>query len=503
MTRATIYVRVSTEAQIAGTSLDSQEAACRAFASELGLDVIDVLRETYSGVEYFDRPAMSRLRQMIRERATDAVMFYVVDRVSRGGIYAALLHEEARDAGVQLYAAHSRWVVPMTDAGELLMYIDGWAGKGEWRQLKERTVRGKKSRLESGLIHRFGHELYGYRRDKEAGVRVVHEPEAAVVRDVFGWYVVDGLSIRAITNQLNDSGVASPGAVKLVLRDGRTPHWGTSQVLRLLTNPAYAGETIAWRWRSHGQHVMPVMRDPSEWVHLPEGVTPPLVDRAVFDAAQSRIASNRGERTRNMQRPVLLRGLVICAVCGLRMSPEYAARGRKRAYRCTSRGGYGGTCGASRVPAESLEAWVQAAVREYIESRARGETARLESSNDDGTLALELESARYRLARIVAGQERVISQAAQSESFPWELVEREVSRAEREKAPVVDLIARLERQLAERRTVARQRRTVDEWSAAVVDDIDGWGFAEWRNALEWLGVRVVANGVDWRLIDTD
>jgi len=38
MTRAAVYVRVSTETQSLNASLDTQEAACRAFAAELGLD---------------------------------------------------------------------------------------------------------------------------------------------------------------------------------------------------------------------------------------------------------------------------------------------------------------------------------------------------------------------------------------------------------------------------------------------------------------------------------
>ena len=504
MSRVVVYVRVSTDAQaIEGrTSLASQEAACRAFADDLGLDVIDVLRETYTGVEYFDRPAMSRLRQMLRERTVDAVMFYVVDRVSRGGIYAALLHEEARDAGVQLYEANARWTVPMTDAGELLMYIGGWQGKGEWRQLRERTVRGKKGRIESGKIHRHGSELYGYRRDKDAGVRCVFESEAAIVRDIFRWYVDDRLSIRAIVKRLNDAGIPSPATGKLLLADGRTPVWGRSQVARMLGNPAYVGETIAWRWQSNGTHRNATLRDTSEWVTLPDGVTPAIIDRATWDAAAQRRQTNTGETTRNQSRPILLRGLVQCAVCGRRMTPDIE-HGRYRVYRCTSRGLHGGACGSSRVLASSLETWTQASIRAWIEARARGETSRLRRDNDDGALLLELEAARTRLARIAAGQERIITSAAQSDAVPWDLVEREVSRGEREKAPIVSLIARLERQIIDRQTSTDRERTVDEWCATAAGDINGWGFAEWRHALEWLGIRVIANGADWHLTVAD
>jgi hypothetical protein len=62
--------------------------------------------------------------------------------------------------------------------------------------------------VQAGKIHRHGPELYGYRRDKKAGVRTIYEPEAEVVRQIFRWYVEERLiyetqgTIHLYTSQL-------------------------------------------------------------------------------------------------------------------------------------------------------------------------------------------------------------------------------------------------------------------------------------------------------------
>ena len=64
--RAAIYVRVSSSAQEQdGSSLETQEAACRRYAAERGyvVDETDVYREVHTGTELWERPALQRLRR--------------------------------------------------------------------------------------------------------------------------------------------------------------------------------------------------------------------------------------------------------------------------------------------------------------------------------------------------------------------------------------------------------------------------------------------------------
>src|SRR4051812_38204637 len=88
---AAIYVRVSSAAQAESkdkaasaedpkqeTSLDTQLARCREHAAAHGYVVHDahIYREVYTGVELWERPQLTILREAVRNRAVVAVVAY-------------------------------------------------------------------------------------------------------------------------------------------------------------------------------------------------------------------------------------------------------------------------------------------------------------------------------------------------------------------------------------------------------------------------------------------
>ena len=84
-TRAALYLRVSTTRQEEGYSLETQEAGCRAYAAQHGLDVDEahVYQEVFTGVELWERPQLTRLREAIHRQQIDAVICYAIDRLAR------------------------------------------------------------------------------------------------------------------------------------------------------------------------------------------------------------------------------------------------------------------------------------------------------------------------------------------------------------------------------------------------------------------------------------
>src|SRR5262245_56141723 len=102
---AAIYTRVSTrEQEDEGTSLISQEVACRAFAAERGYTVDErhIYRETFSGAKLWERPALSAMREAVRGGAVGAIVAYALDRLSREQAHLYILDDECERAGVEL-----------------------------------------------------------------------------------------------------------------------------------------------------------------------------------------------------------------------------------------------------------------------------------------------------------------------------------------------------------------------------------------------------------------
>ncbi len=112
--------------------------------------------------------------------------------------------------------------------------MQGMFAEYERAQILERTRRGRLHRAQQGLLL-VGQPPYGYRRiaarDGQSAYLEVFEPEAAVVRQLYEWLLVEGLSVRQITKRLRQRGVPPP----------QSACWHPATVRNILRNPAYGG----------------------------------------------------------------------------------------------------------------------------------------------------------------------------------------------------------------------------------------------------------------------
>src|SRR5579875_1366259 len=104
-----IYTRVSTLDQAEeGLSLDTQREAGEALARELGASSVEVLEDAFTGTS-LDRPAMNRLRDMVRARQVDLIVVYDPDRCSRDLSDLLIVTREIERAGVRLEFVNFDW----------------------------------------------------------------------------------------------------------------------------------------------------------------------------------------------------------------------------------------------------------------------------------------------------------------------------------------------------------------------------------------------------------
>ena len=98
--RALLLPRVSTAKQAEeGTSLETQEQAMRAYASERQYVVVDCLSDAFTGTDLY-RPALNTARQLMRGRRIDVILIYAYDRFFRDQIYQTVFLHECRQHGV-------------------------------------------------------------------------------------------------------------------------------------------------------------------------------------------------------------------------------------------------------------------------------------------------------------------------------------------------------------------------------------------------------------------
>jgi hypothetical protein len=149
------------------------------------------------------------------------------------------------------------------------------------------------------------------------------QEEVAVVREVYHAFVHDGLSERAIAEELNRRGIAA---------DTGRP-WTRGSVHQLLINEKYVGDNV-WNRRSFKLKKKRVRNDREMWIRAP-GVFEAIVERDLFEAART-IIDARSFRLSDPEmlaalrslydRRGLLSGIIIDECEGMPSSSAYSSR---------------------------------------------------------------------------------------------------------------------------------------------------------------------------------
>jgi site-specific DNA recombinase len=380
--RSALYARVSADQQVEDDTIASQLDLLDRRALRDGATVPPELRfidDGYSG-ETLLRPALERLRDTAAAGAIDRLYIECPDRLARDYAYQMVLVDELRRHGVEVIFLNGD--LDEGPDGRLLLQVQGIIAEYERTKIRERCRRGRLFAARSGRVSVLSKAPYGYRyvTKLEGGGEaryVVAFAEAQIIREMFTWCAIEGYSLTQICNRLKEKGITT--------RTGKA-NWDRVTVLGMLRNPAYMGEArfnkvhnVPARPRLRPRRGAPAYprRPTAKQPTPPEDqipiAVPALVEPALFQAAQERLAAHRKHPGQAAVEPrYLLAGLVVCRSCG------YAYRGRVqgapvkyRYYRCSGcegdrMPGKVRICGNPAIRAERLDEAVWSDVRALL-----------------------------------------------------------------------------------------------------------------------------------------
>lgn len=304
MKKAAIYLRVSSEKQAGDdkVSIESQLADCEAYCKQKGYTVVAryVDKEKYrvkgrlvqpSG-QRKDRPGYKAMLKAAQAGEFDVIVAWKEDRLYRG-MYAAiplseLLDEKGKALEIELVKeTFDRKMVGVKAA----------VGKIEVDNIRERTMMGRKARLEKGQLPGGNQVKYGYKRvDKHLEME---EPEAEIVHQIFAWYIA-GENTMSMRRRLIAMGTPT--------RKGEL--WSKRTIKKIVTFEGYATGKI------------PTTLD-GETFYLP---APPIITMETWDKAQKVRIGNK-VKARNVKNDYLCVGLVYC-VCGWKAEAKSQVRNK-------------------------------------------------------------------------------------------------------------------------------------------------------------------------------
>ncbi len=350
MTRAAIYVRVSTIRQAErDLSLPDQLAQCRAYCERHGWEIAEVFSEPGASALDDDRPVFQEMiyKATRADRPFDYVVVHSLSRFSRDALHSELYVRKLRKAGVELVSI-TQAVAPDA-SGEMVRKLLNVFDEHQSRENAKHVHRAMCENARQGFWNG-SHAPYGYRVEvaerrgnKDKKVLVVHEDEARIVRQIFAMAAgAEGrpMGVKAIATYFNERGI---------LRRGRK--FATGSLYDLLTSTTYCGRHYFNQTDSRNG----TPRPPSQWIELR---VPALVDEEAFNAVQGVLKSRNPKRLppRVANGPTFLAGLARCGHCGAALIQNTGKGGAYRYYCCSRKLKEGPTaCRGMRIRMDKLD----------------------------------------------------------------------------------------------------------------------------------------------------
>jgi len=169
---------------------------------------------------------------------------------------------------------------------------------------------------------------YGYLKDPDDKNQLIIDEEVApVIRDIYKWFVYEGMSKMGIVRHLNEVGILTPTNYKHSKGiNHQTPSninhdglWGISTVSTILKNQMYVGDMVQGKERIVSYKVHDKIAVPKDEWFIVENTHEPIISRELFEKAQN--LHQKETRVPKGQRKVrVLSGFVRCADCHSYMS---------------------------------------------------------------------------------------------------------------------------------------------------------------------------------------
>lgn len=357
-----IYLRKSradaeAEARGEGETLARHEKILLSLAKKMKISITKIYKEIVSGETIAARPVMQELLGDVENEVWKGVLVMEIERLARG---------DTMDQGLvaQTFKYSSTKIItpvktydPDNEFDEEYFEFGLFMSRREYKTINRRLQRG---RLQSVKEGKFIGSIppYGYKRKKiedDSGYTLeVHAEESKIVALIFKWYTTERIGPVRIQNRLNE--------MKAPTRKGGP--WTSSTIKDILSNPVYTGK-IRHGYRPQEKKVVngevvtesPRSKNPTLYAGLHEAI----IDEKTFYLAQEYRGGNPPVPTKHITKNPLA-GLIVCGVCGRKMTRMPYKNGKPASLLCT-----GPTC--SNVSSylyiveerllEALENWLQ------------------------------------------------------------------------------------------------------------------------------------------------
>lgn len=300
------YCRVSTDKADQLNSLETQRKFFIEYAEKSGHRLVRLYAdEGLSGTKVKHRKEFQRMMADAELGLFEQLVVKDISRLARNTVDLLQSVRRLKALGIQTLFLTAN-MDSMGDS-EFVLTMFGALAQEESANMSKRIKFGKRVNAERGKVPNL---VYGY--DKTIGDYfnlTVNPQEAAVIRQIYRWYIEDGYGANKIAATLNQRGC----------RTKQGKEWSQNGVCRILTNPIYIGKIINGKQEIRDFLTSARVNNPSDhWMVAERPELRIITDEQFQSAGEIKADRNRKFRTEHKRQSskYLFSTLIHCKECG-------------------------------------------------------------------------------------------------------------------------------------------------------------------------------------------
>lgn len=354
------YIRVSTERQVEGYSIEGQITQIEQYCQFNSYELVDIYADRGISGKSMNRPELQRMLNDAKNGKLDCVMVYKTNRLARNTSDLLTIVEELHRQNVEFFSLSERMEVK-NSTGKLMLQILASFSEFERNTILENIYTGQRQRALEGYYQ--GNLPLGYNNIPDNKKELmINQHEANIVKYIFESYA-KGHGYRKIANALNHKGY--------VTKKGNP--FSISAVTYILSNPFYIGKIQFAKYKDWNDKRRKGLNDKPV---IAEGKHTPIISQSLWDKVQARKKQVSEKPQVHGKGTNILTGLISCPQCSAPMTASNTTntlkdgtKKRIRYYSCSNFRNKGSkVCSANSVRADVIEKYVMDQILEIVKS---------------------------------------------------------------------------------------------------------------------------------------
>jgi site-specific DNA recombinase len=321
------YVRLSRDDDNEKESLNNQKGILLDYAEKNGYNIIKIFEDDNISGMTFDREGISEFRELAESGQANILLVKDLSRIGRHRIQSSIFLDEMRIYDVKVISVTEN-IDNFNENDDLVIGFKQIINEHYAKDISRKIKAGFKQKHKEGLVII---PPFGYIKDKNTNNIEIFDECARIVQLIFKLYI-DGYGSKKIAQYLTENNYHTPSWYQGQI-SGKTYHagkkwigqdiWSDRTIQRVISNDAYIGtlrngvatRSIIYK-NKNGKGLRHDIPKEEQIIH--ENFYPPIIEKRIFDLAQSIKNNRKNNNVRASKNNKIHKyaGLLICENCG-------------------------------------------------------------------------------------------------------------------------------------------------------------------------------------------